>query len=355
VKRDWPSRTLDYWYIENGSQLGLSRWTDEIPDIIADKKIEFLRLDTTDQGVAEKVSKHSKGISRVEVRQPLESLDALYDFADLKDLALAQSSDHLDFRRLPALKSMLVSFERGEFTNLAASRLTELHIVNCKGLRDLEAVAAVRNLEVLTLADTRLSSLAELAKLRKLRALYVENSPVENVDGLEEAPSLANLLIALSRVTTLAPLTKAPRLERLMLYDMRKVTDAECVTAMPRLKSLKIEGMPLPPLDSLAKLRSIEGLFLKSKVAFPSLEFLRGLRELRVLDLHGSVTDSDVSVLLELPELRWFMFDARRHHRPAFDDLVEEIARRHGVRRGAGGRAMGWKDPWPTSWPSKEE
>jgi hypothetical protein len=180
-------------------------------------------------------------------------------------------------------------------------------------LRSIEGITATPRLEVLELGDTlRPVSLAPIAGLARLSALHV-NGTWRHPEVISGLTGLETLAIGTIDLELLLPLTglrrftsglgtihhwerllEVGRLERLELYRLRRIADAEPIAELPALRHL-----------SLASISAI--------TTIPSLG--RCL-ELRRVDLDTMKGITDLRGIADAPKLRYLLLVAMPQLRP---------------------------------------
>lgn len=192
--------------------------------------------------------------------------------------------DALALAPLEALRDLTLDVRRLQHAP-ALAQLRALHTLRAGAAQiDLAFADALPALRSLELRGTR-ASLAPVERCALLRSLLLENTAAPDFASFASAPVLEQLtlahgeydvhaLTALRNLRTLTlrsldvpqlpPLHRLERLERLNLCDLHEITDLRPLASAPRLRELRIEGMPLlnvtdfEPLQACAALRVLE-------------------------------------------------------------------------------------------------
>ena len=131
-------------------------------------------------------------------------------------------------------------------------------------LSDVTPLAALKNLESVSVDGTQVSDLRPLSNLTKLEYLSLSNTRVNDVKPLAGLAQLQDLHLDATQVSDLTPLSGLTRLKRLYLCSS-KISD-------------------LRPLANLAKLDTLSLIFTRSSDATP----LAGLSNLKELYLNNT-------------------------------------------------------------------
>ena len=306
-------------------------------------------------------------------------LSFLADFADqVRHLTVASERVHglAVVSRLERLESVSLQCP---VDDIDFSRLSDLRFCDLEHPASLGNVALCGSIERLILARVRIGDLRQLAPLRRLRRLFISTMPrLRSLAGVEGLP-IENLRVefvprleSIAAVTTLADLgslelegksavTDATRigevrgLQTLKLHHLPQCRSIDFIAALAELRELLLGGLDtagvtsIAPiarlnalrvltigdcrgcsdLEELGSLRALEVLSIERGPELPSLRFLRGLSQLRDLDLCKTpVADGDLGVLVELPSLEEIHSPTpwRKNYKPPLQALESAIA-----------------------------
>ena len=191
-----------------------------------------------------------------------------------------------------------------EIARAAAAGATKLSFYTepFRALKDIPPeLAALTDLENLTLSNTQVTELAPLAALIGLQGLYLDNTQVADLAPLAALTVLQNLSLDNTPVADLAPLTALNGLQGLSL-NSTQVADLAPLSALTGLQSLDINNIQVADLAPLAALTDLKTLWLDhTQVA--DLEPLAGLTGLQFLQLDETQV-TDLAPLAGLTGLR---------------------------------------------------
>ncbi|KLU57929.1 hypothetical protein EL84_05550 [Paenibacillus sp. VT-400] len=166
-------------------------------------------------------------------------------------------------------------------------------------------------------ADLKMSAKKEIkaADLKKLKSLYAmeTKSKISNLQGLEHAVNMTDLVLPGHNVKNITPLTKLKKLEFLAL-DGNQITDLSPISGLKNLQTLFMEDnniKSLAPLKNMHKLKSL----------FASGNQVTDLSPLQKLKLEWVIMNSnkiqDLTPLKNHPTLEYLYVEG---------NLIEDIA-----------------------------
>jgi Leucine-rich repeat (LRR) protein len=314
--------------------------------------------------------------------------DGLVDFQSWTSLGKVRE---LDLGGLPSLASLsgisaLSSLQRLSLNDVGATEafdelarlesLTELYIDRCDGLTDPVPLAGLGNLRTLHMAGCKnvrdfawlrqlpqlwnldlsathasdLSSCNHLTMLRKLRAKVSEG--IDGLLDLSNANHLRELTLnvarslewvapqsgALQTVTLsgqvmddhLSALSVAPNLRSLSIEDGSRLTSLQSLQSQPSLRHLTISGLSsnvdVNWFQGLTEMRSLK----LTNLRIESLDFLREMRQLKLLTIDGCGALSDISALSTLSSLEYVSLKNATYQ--VDEKLLSDIAKRVGFQ-----------------------
>lgn len=122
---------------------------------------------------------------------------------------------------------------------------------------DLEFIATL-DLRKLSLCRNSIRDLAALASLTKLTKLDLRYNQIEAIESLHPLQELTDLRLADNDLNQIHGLQYLTKLQRLDLAYNPRLQDLQPICELPRLKRLKLSGIPLN--DSIDQLNSVSGL-----------------------------------------------------------------------------------------------
>ncbi len=211
---------------------------------------------------------------------------------------------------------------------------------------DLSPVEALVNLRDLNINQVTTTTNVDLAVLTKLESCYVEWQPKlasilgctslkdlylqafkhHDLQGLAALGNLEVLKIGNGPVHSLAGIQRLRNLRVLGLYYLRKLSSVRELWELTGLRELDIWGCKYieTMAEDIGRLTSLETLSLVSCGEIKSLALFARLTKLRSFTFGEgtSVLDGDMSVLLDMPALRYVEFGNYRHHSHTSEQIV---------------------------------
>ena len=162
-----------------------------------------------------------------------------------------------------------------------APHLRHLELVGLDSVRDYGALSALSSLEELHLSVHAAGATIALGKLPSLKTLHLD------------APEQADL----------GSIASAPKLEKLTLQGLTKVTDFRALATLPALRELTLLKSSIKDLAPIAAAKSLEALSLPSDCpGVTNLAPLAALTGLTALNVSGTAV-KDLSPLAKLTKL----------------------------------------------------
>ncbi|QOS81883.1 leucine-rich repeat domain-containing protein [Paenibacillus sp. JNUCC31] len=151
--------------------------------------------------------------------------------------------------------------------------------------------------------------------LKKLKSLYAEDNKnmISNLQGLENAVNLVDLILPGHNIKNITPLSKLKKLEFLVV-DGNQIADLSPLSGLSNLQSLLISGNKIKSLTPLKNLHKLTSL-LASDNQVTDLKPLRKLK-LEWIILSGNQIQ-DLTPLKNHPTLEYLYVD---------DNLIQDIA-----------------------------
>jgi hypothetical protein len=160
---------------------------------------------------------------------------------------------------------------------------------------DVEAIATFVNLEGLTIGGASPARLGFLATLPRLRSLAFSLVAPKRFEDLAALAALEEVSIWRARKleeSALSPLNEVPRLRRLVLSELPRITSLAGLTH-PTLATIELESMKgLGSYASLAGLPGLETLVVRGRVTPAQLAELDAMPRLREVRLYQSDLDA---------------------------------------------------------------
>lgn len=269
-------------------------------------------LDYTIAGVIEEVIISDPAMDRV-IRQQLrvDESHVLYtnELWTITNLAVPKDAASLsDLSQLPFLQQL--SIHECKVTDFSAlSSLSALEELVITGIpvseEDLQAIASLPKLTVLTLSGCSLSGIDNLADAKILTYLDLSNNTIRDLSALENMPQLTYLNLNHNAVTVLNSVGKLTQLTELDL-SYNSITSPSDLASCTELMVLDLTGNAITTLEGIDKLTNLRNLY----AAFNQLTDVNALSaniKLGELDIsNNSITDiTNLGTLKELVNLNF--------------------------------------------------
>ncbi len=182
------------------------------------------------------------------------------------------------------------------------SALQELNVSGLHAIADLAPVSALRSLRALDAIDLELASLDSIRGLDGLERLSVGGRYLTDIGAIASFPRLASLQIhAAPALRDISPVTRATALRKVTIAGGAAITDLSPLSHLPHLERLEL--LPVHPdegtLSSLGS-RAVRELSLIRHASLRSVDFIRNMPALEILDLRDCSQLADVSALISL-------------------------------------------------------
>ena len=246
-------------------------WRDNIVEFIKEHEIEALYLWRQDN-----YSFLSKldGILELDITtSEAAGLTHIEGMTNLRNLSItAHTADIIDFSKL--------------------KNLSKCYLLWWKGADSILDVVWLKNLY---LDERKAKDFSRLANFFQLESLTLANTPIENLDWVQNIKTLREL----------------------ELYNCKKLSDFQPIKTSRNLTKLCIDGSKLlSNIDFVENLTELEILNISDNGSIKSLSPLRNLKNLKALACAGKtlVSDGDLSILETLPKLSRRMFQPHNHY-----------------------------------------
>jgi Leucine-rich repeat (LRR) protein len=205
-----------------------------------------------------------------------------------------------NFELLPSLEECTLTWAKGYSSVFGLSRLKRLWVDHLD-VENLDVLCELSCLESLKLLNTKARTLDGLEKLKGLKALEISHA--RRLKSIEALWSLSQL-----RVLELQAIT---------------IKNLQFIESLKNLGKLSLGKTQIGQLDSLARLPKLRWLDLSDiKGGIPSIAFVRDMQALEILLIFGTrILEDDLSVLLQVPSLRYLRLDFRKRYFPSEVDF----------------------------------
>lgn len=184
----------------------------------------------------------------------LTNLTGLVNLTNLNELSiLNQSIEFNEFVKLPQLKRLFIGQANLNLENLSIEipNISYLHL-SSNSLKSLRGISKFIKLEELNVGG-KITALYEINQLKDLKELNCFNNLLNNLQGIENAPSLENLNVSRNHLTSIEGIETVPNLRELDISDNPNIKDLTPILQCKRLKILKISGLSVEQMVQLKK------------------------------------------------------------------------------------------------------
>ena len=246
------------------------------------------------------------GIYNLDKRFTID-LSPLKNMTELKELDLSHSSIN-NIEALAALSNLenVILFYNKVSDIEPLKHLTKLKTlyINCSLIPDLKHLEKLTNLTDLRITEGQFSDIEPLTKLKNLKILYLQSSHLSNIESLKKLTNLTYLGLRYSQLSDFEPIKNLTNLEGISL-EGTPITNLEPIKDMTKLKHLVIEGTKVTSLEPLSGLTNMEELRIDG-TDINDLKPLMGLTKLKIVFIRRcpNITTNQVEELRKaLPNL----------------------------------------------------
>lgn len=251
-------------------------WDDNLRSIMLAQGIQYITL-------SRDVGWEGQDISFLETLDFLKGVN-IYAF-DIKDVSV--------LRYLPTL----------EHIGLGCELSVELDISQFKHLKNF-----------FSRHSKKLKNWWEVSTLERLN---LTSYPFENLIPLQQLASLKSLQLTSTKLQTLNGINHLKNLQLLDLYSCPKLISLESLNALKSLEEIEIESCKrIEKLDEIEGLENLRKFLLTNCGDIQSITPLKNCLHLKKIFIGANtkITDGDFSPLLELPNLKTFIFVEKKHY-----------------------------------------
>ncbi len=231
----------------------------------------------------------------------------------------AKATSYADLKHMIFLEKLTVDKGKaGDFNSLASLvNLTELIIKNTKVSQEaLATISSLPLLKSLTLAQCSLSGIAPLSKAAGLVYLDINNNTVRNIDAIASMKNLNELMLqhnAIVDITALSTLTALTKLD----VSYNAITSVSALSNLKALTWLDAGVNSIQELTGMETLSSLEYLSLKSN-QISNVSALASCTAITELNISSNKI-TDISSLSALTQMLYFDFSYNKVSKlPAF-------------------------------------
>jgi hypothetical protein len=224
----------------------------------------------------------------------IEDISPIYTLSNLETLTL-QTDDNsaIDFKQFPNLKTVAFVWRPKSDSLFACTKLEMLRIRNYKA---------------------KTNDLLHFSNMIGLKSLTLVTSPIQSLAGIE---NLQNL-------------------EELSLNYLSKLNNIEHIKHLKNLVDLEFESCKaISSYEPISKLNQLKRLVFDKMGQIPSVEPFSALENLEWLGWYEktTITDGDLSPLLNLPKLIKLAIPRRKHYSHTDEEILKAISEKNEVNR----------------------
>lgn len=213
-----------------------------------------------------------------------------------------------DLSHLTYLESLEINGKRIDSLRFLSSLtcLTELKLTGCRfPAEDLSIIAALPNLEKLTLSDCGLSTVAGLENAQNVQYLDLSRNSIGNLDSLSSMIHLRETNLSKNAITSLNAVSSLNSLEKLDA-SYNSISSIAPISVCQRITWLDVSNNSLGNLGAIDNLSALTHLAADNN-NLTDISVLANCTELLELSVaHNSI--SDISMLSTLTKLESFDF-----------------------------------------------
>ena len=256
---------------------------------------------------AAEVLEHPENIKELGFNSGVDSLEGIELFENLETLFIGYSEiDNIDsLIHLQNLKNLSLDIDENlnDFTVLEKLSNLEKIFLETNGLKRLDFVGKLDHLNTLHIYGGNLRSLAGLENCSALESLLIIDCfDIKNMSAVAELKNLQELVLDVPYGCSEPELDQLTQLRKLTINNME---DCSFIQNMPNLTELHLSGCTLSKAPDVSNLSSLR--VLSCTIATPYLmdiETIKSFEMIECLDIHGSNTYDDISGIFQMPNLK---------------------------------------------------
>lgn len=150
-----------------------------------------------------------------------------------------------------------------------------------KGIKNLEGLQHCKSLMKLDLENNEITDLGPLRELKLLQSIDLASNKIQSLEPLSGLTAVQYLHIANNGLEDLAALSGMVKMQSLYAGG-NKFKKVAPILPLKKLWTLDVSGSPIEDAGTIAELKGLQTVNIKG-CGIKSLEFIRSLRELRLL------------------------------------------------------------------------
>lgn len=222
-------------------------WDTEMGKFISENNVRALSLNYTKGWVGQDYNflRELHQLEELEIIAPdIVDLSSVEELVSLRNISINSSPKlPIDFSKLKLLERCYISWWTGATSVFDCECLTDLYINKLK-LKDFFALGRLKNLSVLTLANSNITNLDSIVSLRSLKKLALLNCrDLENLTGIEHLKDMIWLVISGSnRIGDFSRLSSLKNLQVIDLSDCGKIETLKFLQELPEIRAIAFAG-----------------------------------------------------------------------------------------------------------------
>lgn len=219
------------------------------------------------------------------------------------DLTGMELTDN-DIKDISKMKNLeVLSLGNNKISSLTAikdlKKLKKLNLYT-NNISNINSLKNLTNLTSLSLSDNDISDISVLENLNKLKVLHMEGNNISNISALSNLTSLTDLQLGYNKISDISALKNATKLNCLYLND-NQISNIYALTNLTDIKILHLYRNKISDINSLYKLTNLTVLDIGTN-QISNINSLSGLTNLTTLKL-GYNQITDISSLRNLSQV----------------------------------------------------
>ncbi len=291
----WSLANVPDYTDTKGKEFYLDGWTtilDQMSGYADQPKKQYVSISDAgvEQAVRNKLGKASGKLTAAEL-QTIYRLKLPKGVKSLQDLKNLPNLEYLDAQQL-GIK---------DITGLGSLKKLRVLYLQRNSIADISALKKLTKLEVLSLNGNQIAGITSLASLTGLKELYLRENKIADMTAVSKLSSLEVLEIGMNSIRKADAVKKLKSL-RLLALDNNKITDIKPLKGLTGLETLYLQRNSISDITSLSALGNLKLLSLNGN-KISSLKPLSKLTQLEKLYLKDNKL-TGVTALKDLKKLK---------------------------------------------------
>jgi len=244
--------------------------------------------------------------------QTITDLAPLSSLTELTSLELSNSDIGVlsTISTLTSLRSLrIINNELSDLNFLTGLSSLRVLTVERTKLSDISALSGLTNITDLFFSYNSISDISALSGLTKMKALYLSYNSISDISALSNFTQLFELDLTSNHIVDISPLSNLTALVDLFL-DNNEVEDVASLASLSNLRNLGLTNNQINDYSGFALLTQVTDLYMQeTNITDSDLTYLTGMVNLSSLDLQNSVNLTNISPLVQIPNLKRLYVD----------------------------------------------